>query len=93
MTARGASGRDCAVHVHRSLVPIEVHHIHPLGMGGPDVAANRVRVCANGHSSTHYALDLLRAYRGRPPWRLYVRYGWRVRRLARRGYDAWRWTL
>lgn len=84
-----ASGRDCAVHVHRSLVPIEVHHVWPLGMGGPNRAGNRVRVCSNGHSSAHDYLDLLVAGQGSVPWRMAVRYGWRVRRLAKRGYEAW----
>ncbi len=81
-----AMGRSCAVHVHRSLVPLEVHHVWPLGYGGPDVAANKVTLCSNGHSAVH---DLLaRMLKGSVPWTVRRRYGWRTRRVAARGYDA-----
>lgn len=78
-------GRTCAVHVHRSIVPLEVHHVWPLGEGGPDIASNRVTVCSNGHSAIH---DLLsKMLKGRAPWSVRLHYGWRIRRLAKRGYD------
>lgn len=34
------------------------HHIHPLGMGGPDVPGNRVWLCPTAHYNVH---ELLRA--------------------------------
>jgi len=40
-------------------VPIESHHVWPLGYHGPDVPANRAPLCANAHSDTHYLLDAL----------------------------------
>ena len=85
-------GTECACHRHREHVPVERHHVFPLGMGGPDTPDNRIVVCANAHYSIHAALDLLLRYEGDPPassWRLY---GWKVRRLARRGYDQWKAT-
>lgn len=30
---------------------VEVHHIVPLYAGGPDVAANRIPICANAHNN------------------------------------------
>ena len=81
-----AMGTDCAAHRHRELVPLEVHHIWPTGYGGPDTNANRVKLCSNAHSSVH---DLLgKMLKGPVPWTVRRRYGWRVRRLAQRGYDA-----
>jgi hypothetical protein len=47
-----AMGRRCAAHNHREDVPLEVHHVWPTGKGGPDVAWNRVTVCANAHGAT-----------------------------------------
>ena len=88
-----ASSLRCAVHVHRSLAPTESHHIWPIFLGGPNRVANRVDVCANGHSSVHEHLDLLIRGDGKVPWRLAIRYGYRVRRLARRGYDQWQASL
>ena len=79
-------GTACAVHRHRELVPLHVHHVQPLGLGGADVAANEVTLCANGHYSVHALLDALLA--GPVPWRVRRRYGLRVRALAERGYRA-----
>lgn len=41
-------------------VPLEmhVHHVWPLGDGGPNVTGNMVTLCPTTHSSAH---DLLRA--------------------------------
>lgn len=87
-TPRTAMGTSCAVHRHRELVPIEVHHVFPLGYGGLNRAGNRVPLCANGHGSVHYLLELMvKASGGRVPWTVRRRYGRRVRQLAQRGYD------
>lgn len=86
-----AMGHKCAVHVHRSIVPLEMHHIFPLGMGGPDTEENLVSVCSNGHSAIH---DLLRQMvKGKVPWKIKRHYGYRIRRLAKRGYNEWKKSL
>ena len=85
-------GTGCAVHRHRQLVPLQVHHVHPTGMGGADVAANRVTLCANGHYAVHALLDLLLKGDGRVPWRVRRQYGHRVRNYAAAGYRAVRGT-
>jgi len=79
-------GHACAVHIHRSIVPLETHHICPLADGGPNTASNRVQVCSNGHSSIHDLIDKMR--KGPVPWAVQAHYGFRVRRLAKRGYAA-----
>lgn len=82
---RGAMGTTCAAHNHRELVPLERHHVWPLGEGGPDTSANIAVVCSNAHSATH---DLLaKMLKGPVPWTVRRRYGLRVRGLAKRGYD------
>lgn len=75
----------CEVHTRHSprSLRIEVHHIQPRGMGGPDIASNRVSVCPTGHFNIHHVLDLLLA--GKP-----VNVGTpKERALAKQGYDAW----
>jgi hypothetical protein len=83
-----AMGRDCWCHRHRDDVPLEVHHVWPLGNGGPDIKANRVSVCSNAHSATHDLLSRMVKSGGRVPWTVRIRYGRRVRQLAATGYAA-----
>lgn len=47
---------SCELHVdHGTARPIRgaVHHVWPLGAGGPNEAANRVEICSNGHDAVH----------------------------------------
>lgn len=85
--ARGVRmGTGCGAHTHREQVPIESHHIWPLGMGGPDVPSNRVTLCANAHLSVHALLDLYVRYGDEPPWEERRHFGPVVRRYARTGW-------
>lgn len=83
-----AMGRFCAAHHHREMVPIEKHHIFPLGDGGPDTAANKIQVCANAHSSIHYLIDLCRKYGDYKlvPYEQRRTFGLKVRNLAFQGW-------
>lgn len=74
-----------ATHAPRSHIN-EVHHVWPLGEGGPDIAANKVVVCATGHNSIHMLLAAYKKAGGEPGWdvrrqfttheRGYARVGW-----------------
>jgi hypothetical protein len=55
-------GDTCVLHVHEEWVPMEDHHVWPLGMGGPNAKDNLIRVCANGHYSIHAYFDHLITY-------------------------------
>lgn len=77
----------CAVHKHYNLVPVESHHIWPLGYHGPNILSNRVQVCANGHSDTHYLLEHMLKTGNVIPWNEKATYGPRTRELARLGYN------
>lgn len=82
-------GRDCWAHRHRDDVPLELHHVWPKGVGGPDAKANRVLICSNAHSSTHDLLaKMVKARTVDLPWLVRRRYGRKVRRLAVAGYIA-----
>lgn len=82
-------GRNCWAHRHRDDVPLEVHHVWMLSAGGPNVAANKVTICSNAHSSCHDLLaKMLKAHTEKVPWRVRRRYGRGVRRLATAGYQA-----
>jgi 5-methylcytosine-specific restriction endonuclease McrA len=82
-------GRDCWAHRHRDDVPLEDHHVWPIGQGGPNVRTNKVRICSNAHSSTHDLLSkMMAAHTAAVPWKLRRRYGRKVRRLAEAGYKA-----
>lgn len=84
-----AMGDNCWAHKHRELVPIEVHHVWPVGNGGPNVKENKVSLCANAHSSTHDLLArMVKADTDGLPWLVRRRYGRKVRRLASAGLQA-----
>jgi hypothetical protein len=79
-------GVTCAVHRHREWVPIERHHVWPIGMGGPDVAANIVSVCANGHYAIHEVIRRLIAHGVHLPDAQH--FGVKVRWYAIQGWTA-----
>jgi hypothetical protein len=82
-------GTGCWAHRHRELVPLESHHVWPLGHDGPNTTANRILICSNAHSACHDLLaKMLKAPTGRVPWPVRRQYGLRVRRLAEAGYRA-----
>lgn len=84
-----AMGRDCWAHRHRDDVPLEDHHVWPVGNGGPNVRTNKVRICSNAHSSVHDLLSkMLAAHTTAVPWAVRRRYGRKVRRLATAGFQA-----
>jgi hypothetical protein len=83
-------GTTCVCHIHRERVPIELHHVWPLGMGGPNTDGNKIWVCANAHYSIHAYLDLLVKHGGQVPPEEARFYGAKVRRYAQSGYDQWR---
>ena len=85
-------GKECGVHVHQANVPQEDHHIRPLSRGGPNVKDNRIRICANGHSDAHYVMDLCEDYKGYEniPRAILRSFGYRVRRLGKRGWDSYK---
>lgn len=83
-------GQECACHAHREMVPIERHHVWPLGMGGPNTEANKITVCANAHYSIHAFMDLLVKNDGDVYPNESRRFSAKVRRYARSGYGQWK---
>lgn len=62
----------------------EVHHIWPLGMGGPDEASNKVKICPTGHSTIHVFIRKLVKGETLPTG------GYQhERELAHTGYEKW----
>lgn len=79
-------GLSCILHHHREWVPLESHHVWPLGDGGPNIPENRINVCANGHYSIHAYLDLLIKNGGDPSWATAKHFSSDVRYFAHKGY-------
>ncbi len=82
-------GLVCAAHKHDTWVPMNDHHIWPLGDGGPDVAANKVTLCANAHYSVHAVLDHIEKRAKAdllPEWDFMRRFSPVIRELAWRGW-------
>jgi hypothetical protein len=79
-------GFGCQVHTHRDWTPLDSHHIWPKGMGGPDVPANRVVVCPNGHGAIHEYIRRLIRHNGVVPPDEARHFGRKVRALAVRGW-------
>lgn len=80
-------GYTCAVHKHDSWVPIEKHHVWPLGMGGPDVDSNKIEVCCNGHYEIHEFMRQLIKSAGIVPWTIAQHFGPKVRDYGRIGWE------
>lgn len=59
----------CAVHGRHIPRPYatDIHHVWPRGMGGPDVAENKIPVCSTGHQNIHAYLRLLQEHDGQVP--------------------------
>ena len=77
-------GDECEAHRYH-WPPVRetvVHHIWPRGMGGPDRAPNRIRICPTGHANVHRAIRAI--IRGVKPE------GGRAElALAQRAVDEW----
>lgn len=82
----------CTVHGEHRPRPwdVEVHHVWPLGMGGPDTPRNRVPICPTGHTNVHALLRHAARAGGvdEVPWDVRRRFHPGERALARIGYDA-----
>jgi hypothetical protein len=79
-------GLTCVVHTHRSWVPVEQHHVWPVGMGGPNVASNKISVCANAHYSIHEFLRQLMLHNGCVPGSLSRHFSPKVKQYAILGW-------
>lgn len=88
VTPRGTTA-PCTVHfTHQPTSHInEIHHVWPLGHGGPDVPGNKVVVCGTGHSSIHDLLAKWLKADGDPGWEVQRHYTRGERELAQLGYD------
>jgi hypothetical protein len=80
---------ECLVHPSHTPRPHinEIHHIWPLGKGGPDVPGNKVVVCATGHNNIHDLLRQFEVHHGEVPYAVLRRYAHEERRLAQLGYE------
>jgi hypothetical protein len=65
----------------------EVHHVWPLGAGGPDVPENKVTVCATGHNNIHDLLSKWLKVGGDPGWDVQRHYTRQERTLAQLGFE------
>ena len=54
------AGQVCRCAADHRPAPLELnaHHVWPLGMGGPDIAANKVWLCPTAHVNVHELLRL-----------------------------------
>jgi hypothetical protein len=79
-------GSVCALHRFHRPTPLRlvVHHVWPVGMGGPNRAVNREIVCDTGHANVHELLAALVA--GEATGR---RGTAKERAMAQLGYDRW----
>jgi hypothetical protein len=64
-----------------------VHHVWPLGMGGPDISSNEIALCPNTHDFVHLIMQDFRRFNAvRPRRRSETRYAYD---LAVRGFTMY----
>lgn len=82
------AGATCAcVSEHRPAPDeLHIHHIWPLGWGGPDTAWNRVWLCPTSHANVHVLLAAYQKAGGMPAWEVRRRFSPYVRGLADEGW-------
>lgn len=80
------AGNHCEIHKEHRPMPMEteVHHIWPLGMGGPDRAENKVKICPTSHSTIHVFIRHLAHGIALPPSGFH-----REKELAKQGFETW----
>lgn len=79
-------GTNCACHKHTEYEPIERHHVWPKGMGGPDVASNKISVCANAHYAIHEFIRQLMLHNGSVPAETSKHFSPKVKDYATQGW-------
>lgn len=89
-----ADARCLCVSEHRPpVLEYEFHHVWPLYLGGPDVAANKVWICPTTHANVHELMRLMVAGKGSTDSELSALEERPVSRyaaaLARQGYMEW----
>lgn len=83
---------ECAAHRFHSPRPqtLDVHHVFPKGLGGPDISANEVYLCQTGHANVHRLLAVYESTGETPPWVIRRSFGPGERILAARGWSEYR---
>ena len=82
----------CVAEHRPKAVELDRHHVLPLYLGGPDVAANVVWICPNTHRAAHELLRLYLKAGGAPPPAVVDDYPRMARDLAAEGYRRWKAT-
>lgn len=82
------TGRRCVGHAYHSPRPArsDIHHVVPIGWGGPEDKANRVPLCQTGHANVHLLLDFYKDFNGSVPWPIRREFGPGERKIAAEGW-------
>lgn len=64
-----------------------VHHVWPLGRGGPAIAENRIVVCPTGHANIHQLLIEYFTFRGQVPFFILRTFAFAEREYAKLAYE------
>lgn len=85
-----AASCACVADHNPNAVQLHVHHIWPLGMGGPDDPANEVLVCPTTHAKIHRLLREAVKTSTPPvelPWAMRRSFGAYAVQIAQAGYE------
>lgn len=83
----------CVTAHNPNAVELHIHHIWPIGMGGPDEPANEVLVCPTTHSKVHRLLrEAVKAGTdpANLPWNMRRAFGAYAVTVAQSGYQQWK---
>lgn len=83
----------CVSNHNPNAVQLHVHHIWPLGMGGPDIPENEMILCPTTHAGVHRLIRDWRRHGTEPPWEVRKYFSPFVRDLAERGWREYQESL
>lgn len=88
-TQTRATSQPCQLHKKHTPEPHvnHIHHIWPIGDGGPDISDNKIVVCPTGHYSVHDLLSHFKMFMGNVPYAILRTYSLEERKIAQLGFD------
>ncbi len=81
---------DCVARHSPAPHVLHLHHLWPLGDGGPDTPENLVVLCPSAHENFHRLWRAYKRYEGKPPKSVEAMFSPFTRRLVHRAWSKFK---